>query len=222
MNHTTKLLSLTIAVLIVLAGTEAYVLHTTPKTSNQPAPIRVACVGDSITRGTEYTLDLWSNLGSDYIIGDFGVGGTTVSINMGNPYMNSSAFNLAKEFQPTIVIIMLGTNDANTDLNESAPAFISDYIKLITAFQSLPSNPQIWIVQPPPIFDNTLPLKNNILVYTILPSIQKVANQTGVHLIDANTPLLDYPNYFTDGVHPNGQGAQIIADSIYAELKLEL
>jgi acyl-CoA thioesterase I len=222
MNHTTKLLSLTIAVLIVLAGTEAYVLQTTPKTSNQPVPIRVACVGDSITRGTEYTLDLWSNLGSNYIIGDFGVGGTTISINMGNPYMNSSAFNLAKEFQPTIVIIMLGTNDANIDLNESAPAFISDYIKLITAFQSLSSSPEVWIVQPPPIFDKTLPLKNNILVDTVLPSIQTVANQTGVHLIDANTPLLDYPNYFTDGVHPNGQGAQIIADSIYAELKVQL
>ena len=222
MNRTTKLLSLVIAVLIVLAGTEAYILQTTPKSTSSVEPIRIACVGDSITRGTEYTLDLWSNLGPDYIIGDFGVGGTTVSINMGNPYMNSSAFSLAKEFQPTIVIIMLGTNDANIDLNEPASAFISDYVKLITAFQSLPSNPQIWIVQPPPIFGNTLPLKNSILVDTILPSIQTVANQTGVHLIDANTPLLDHPDYFTDGVHPNGQGAQIIADSIYAELKSEL
>lgn len=221
MNCTTKLLSIVIAVLIVIAGTEAYILHSTPQNTNTES-IRIACVGDSITRGTEYTLDLWSNLGPDYIIGDFGVGGTTVSINKGNPYMNSSAFSLAKEFKPTIVIIMLGTNDANIDLNESAPAFISDYVKLVTAFQSLPSNPQIWVVQPPPIFDNTLPLKNNILVDTILPSIQKVANQTSVHLVDANSPLLDYPDYFTDGVHPNGQGAQIIADAIFAELKSEL
>jgi acyl-CoA thioesterase I len=222
MNRTTKLLSFVIAVLIVLVGTEAYILQTTPKSANISEPIRVACIGDSITRGTEYTLYLWSNLGPDYIIGDFGVGGTTVSINRGNPYMNSSAFSLAKEFKPTIVIIMLGTNDANIDLNESAPTFTSDYVKLVTAFQSLSSNPQIWLVLPPPIFDNSLPLKNSILVETILPSIQTVANQTGVHLIDANTPLLEYPHYFTDGVHPNGQGAQIIADAIFAELKSEL
>jgi acyl-CoA thioesterase I len=222
MNRTIKLLSVAIAVLIVLAGTEAYVLQSTPKPSNQNAPIRVACVGDSITRGTEYTLDLWSHLGPDYVVGDFGAGGTTVSINMGNPYMNSSAFSLAKEFKPTIVIIMLGTNDANKDLNESASAYMADYVKLITAFQSLPSNPKIWIVQPPPIFDSTLPLKNSILLETILPSIQTVANQTGVHLVDANSPLLDCHDYFSDGVHPNGRGAQIIADSIYAELKSEL
>ena len=38
MNRTTKLLSVAIAVLIVLAGTEAYVLQTTPKSTNQLSP----------------------------------------------------------------------------------------------------------------------------------------------------------------------------------------
>jgi hypothetical protein len=46
---------------------------------------------------------------------------------------------------------------------------------------------------------------------TVVPAIRAIATQAGVPLIDNNSPLLNHPEYFSDGVHPNVQGAQIIA-----------
>jgi lysophospholipase L1-like esterase len=40
----------------------------------------------------------------------------------------------------------------------------------------------------------------------------------GFALIDAYTPLLDDSEYFEDGVHPNVEGAHIIADVVYAAI----
>lgn len=215
MNRTSKLLSVAVAVLIVLSGVEAYIIESTPISASRTEPVRVACVGDSLTRGTEYTLFLWDQLGSGYIISDFGVGGTTVSSASEKPYMNQSAFQLAKGFQPNIVIVMLGTNDAG--LNESVDEFKEDYIALIRDFQALPTKPAVFIVQPPPI-DNSTILSNSRLAGTLLPAIAAVANQTGATLVDAYTPMLNHSSVYTDGIHFNADGARIVADAIYAGL----
>jgi lysophospholipase L1-like esterase len=215
MNRTEKLLAITLGILIVLASVEAYVIKTTSLSANRTEPIRIACVGDSLTRGTEYTLFLWDQLGSGYVIGDFGVGGTTVSKSSDKPYQNQSAFQLAKNFQPEIVILMLGTNDAG--LNEPKEAFVADYTTLIKSFQELSTKPAVFIVQPPPIA-NSSALSNTKLTDTIIPAIQSVANQTGATLIDAYTPMLNHAGDYTDGVHPNADGAKIIADAIYTSL----
>jgi lysophospholipase L1-like esterase len=79
--------------------------------------IRVACVGDSITAGTEYPVDLWQLLGSDYVVGNFGIGGATVALGTGSSWMNETGFEVAKRFQPEIVVVALGTNDANSNYN---------------------------------------------------------------------------------------------------------
>lgn len=219
MDRLSKLLSIALAALIVVAGVEAYIIQTHP-TANSIAPIRVACVGDSLTRGTEYTLFLWDYLGStNYLLSDFGVGGTTVSNASEKPYMNESAYMLAQNFQPNIVIIMLGTNDACDGVNETTASFITDYKTLIGAFEALPSKPKIYLVMPPPIYNST-GLSNTLLNSRVLPGIQTVAAQTGATLIDANTPLQNKADLFTDGVHPDADGAKIIADAIYAKLVL--
>jgi lysophospholipase L1-like esterase len=218
MNRTTKLLSLTIAVLIVFAGFEAFMVATIGN-KNQPSPIRIACVGDSITRGTEYTLDLWAMLGPNYIVGDFGVGGATVSQQSESAYMNKNELEVAKQFQPNIVVVMLGTNDADKTLNESQADFVSDYVALLLQFQALPNKPAVYIVEPPPIYNSTVNLSGTIFAQTVLPGIKEVANQTGLPLIDAYSPLVGYPDYFVDGIHPKAEGAQIIAEAVYAALK---
>jgi len=47
-----------------------------------------------------------------------------------------------------------------------------------------------------------------------VPAIRTIANQTGMPLIDNNSPLLNHPEYFSDGVHPNAQGAGIVASTV--------
>ena len=93
--------------------------------------MRVACMGDSITRGNashepgrgthrpykeqtarrgSYPLDLQQLLGSDYIVRNFGHGGRSV---VGRFAYNLTAeYRAAAEFAPHVVILMLGTNDA--------------------------------------------------------------------------------------------------------------
>jgi hypothetical protein len=53
MNNKMKLLALGNAILIVLVGIETFALAMMITENSQPRPIRVACVGDSITAGTE-------------------------------------------------------------------------------------------------------------------------------------------------------------------------
>jgi lysophospholipase L1-like esterase len=214
MNRTIKLLAIALAVLIAISVAEAYVIFS-DSSSNGGTPIRVACVGDSLTRGTEYTLFLWEQLGSGYILSDFGVGGTTASMNSEKPYRNESAFLLAQSFQPDVVIIMLGTNDAG--LNVSSESFTRDYTVLVETFKALQTTPVMFIVQPPPIVNSTA-LSNAKLAGTIIPAIQAIAEQTGATLVDAYTPMLNHMDNYTDGVHPDADGAKVIADAIYAGL----
>ena len=181
-------------------------------------PVRVACVGDSITRGTEYTVDLWNSLGSNYVVADFGIGGATVTLNGGTGYNTSVAFKVAKQYQPDIVIIMLGTNDAKASLNEANATFIRDYELLVHEFQSLPSKPAVWAVLPPPIFDNTMDVGEQLLDQNVIPNIRAVSSQMGTGLIDVHSALAGHQELFLDGVHPSSDGAKVIANAIYTAL----
>jgi acyl-CoA thioesterase I len=219
LNRRMKLLALTFAVLIFLVSVETFMLVDSGSKNNPAAsPVRVACIGDSITRGTEYTVDLWQMLGSNYAVGDFGIGGTTVSLSSNSSYMDQPACKVAEHFEPDIVIIMLGTNDANTDSNESNTAFVADYAKLVAEFQSLASKPKVWIVLPPPVFNNSAEISGDYFVRNIIPDVRQVAGQLNLPLIDVYTSLLGHPERFIDGVHPDAEGAHIIAKVIHAAL----
>jgi len=219
LNRRIQLLAFACAVLILLVSLETYMVATSSSKSSQAdGSIRVACVGDSITRGTEYTVDLWQLLGPNYVVGDFGIGGTTIWRNSNVSYIDQPACKVAQHFEPNIVIIMLGTNDANAGYNESDQAFVADYVKLVTEFQSLVSKPKVWIVVPPPIFNNTANLSSEYFVQNIIPDVKQVANQMNLPLIDVYTPLLQHPKRFVDGVHPSSDGARTIAETIHSAL----
>ena len=179
---------------------------------------RVACLGDSITQITSYPSDLQTLLGSKSTVGNFGVSGSTVIFTSPKPYMYEAAIISAIQFQPTTVIIMLGTNDARSDVYSSIDLFVSDYKQIISQFQSLKSKPKIFLVIPPPVFNNTLNISGADLLSGVDPRIAQVANETGLPLINVYAQLANHPDYFPDGVHPNNQGAQVIADVIYQQI----
>ena len=130
--------------------------------------------------------------------------------------MNTTVFQSALEFQPNIVIIMLGTNDAQPNLERYNTSFVSDYIKLIDAFQALKSNPKIWIVLPPPIFSNQSgKIDPEYFKLTIIPGIEQAANETNLPTINVYSALANYSNDFPDGEHPNSAASQLIANVIY-------
>ena len=161
---------------------------------NSPAVIRVACVGDSLTQSTEYPYDLSTHFDiKGYKVRNFGAGSTTVSLKSETPYMNTTVFQDALEFQPNIVIIMLGTNDAQPSLHPYNATFVNDYLKLVDAFKGLSINPKIWVVMPPPIFSNQSgKMDPGYFTQTIIPAIKQAANQNNLSTIDVFSALASH------------------------------
>ena len=180
--------------------------------------IRVACIGDSITELSTYPTDLQELLGCNYYVREFGVTGSTVVANSFIPYLYEPRFSAAKLFLPDVVVILLGTNDARTDNFQSIDDFVADYKQLVGEVQALESNPKIYLVKPPPLFENKLDLSSANLVDGVIPRVEQVADDLGLTLIDAYTPLEGHPEYFVDGVHPNFEGASVIAKQVYKAL----
>jgi lysophospholipase L1-like esterase len=173
--------------------------------------VLVACAGDSITEGSGYPSELQNLLGSNYIVRNFGVSGASVMVESGKPYVNLTAFQDAENFLPEIVVIMLGTNDARSYSLPHIGNFVSEYENLISVFQGLTSKPEIFLVRPPPVFNNSLGLNGTIFVQDVIPRIEQVATDLRLPLIDVYSVLISHSAYFPDGVHPNGEGAEIIA-----------
>jgi acyl-CoA thioesterase I len=222
MNHKKlMLLTIVLAILITISGAATFYLSNLNK-NNSEDKIRVACVGDSITGGTEYQADLWMLLGNaNYTVGNFGVGGSTAALDSWNPYINNSAFEEAKKFQPNIVIIMLGTNDANPLIRRNNGSFVNDYAKLVEEFQALSSKPKIYIVKPPPIFCNGTTPSAEYFRDHVIPTIEQVANLTNLPIIDVYSALSNYSVFFPDGIHPDEHGAILIANEIYKTIILQ-
>lgn len=185
-------------------------------------PLRVACVGDSITLGVgtqqptaeSYPARLQTLLGKKWEVRNFGVGGRTL-LRKVDPF----DYNLALQFKPDVVILALGTNDARTDTWKAHEGeFVGDYVALIKAFQALPNHPSIWACLPPPAFPGNYGITEEMLRGGVIPGVKKAAQLTGIKLIDWHSPLLGNKSWFPDAIHPNAAGAQRIAELVAAEL----
>lgn len=213
----TKLLAL--AILLIFFTSPFVILELSSLQSNQQVtamacPVKVACVGDSITQITGYPSDLQTMLGDNYTVGNFGCTGSTVLLNSWKPYMDQPEFRSAEEFDPNIVVIMLGTNDDLQSLRPDNDSFEGDYEQLIGAFENLRSAPQIYVAESPPIFSNSTDLSSTYLSDTLIPMTQDVAQNMGLPLIDVYGTFVNHPNFFVDGVHPNSEGAKLIAADV--------
>jgi acyl-CoA thioesterase-1 len=216
------ILAVTIVFLITPITLQAYGTQKNQPTSplnSQSLPIKVACVGDSITQDSEYPSDLQTMLGSNYTVGNFGSRESTVLRISWKPYMNQPEFQDAKDFNPDIVVIMLGTNDGLKMLHSFNETFDEDYTALVTSFQELESNPQILVAKPPPIFSNSSDLSSEYYSEAIIPMTEDIATALNLPIIDVYNAFGDNADYLSvDGVHPNDDGAALIASEVYKAL----
>ncbi|OYW72949.1 MAG: hypothetical protein B7Z37_23380 [Verrucomicrobia bacterium 12-59-8] len=198
------------------------VLHM-PNESQAADPIRVACVGDSITEGIGtqnpktdgYPARLQELLGTSWNIQNFGVGGRTM-LRKADPFDHRPAHSSG----PDVVIIALGTNDSKTAIwSGHKQEFVSDYVAMIKEFQALPSHPKVWACLPPPAFPGNWGITEDVIRDEVIPAIKQAAEMTGISLIDLHTPLLENKAWFPDFVHPNGEGAKRIAELVAEAIK---
>jgi lysophospholipase L1-like esterase len=184
------------------------------------APIKVACVGDSITAGAgaspghAYPDQLQALLGSKWQVKNFGVSGRTLLRKGDAPWWNEQAFKDAHALNPDVVVIMLGTNDTKPQNWVHQDEFSGDYKDLIESFKALPSKPHIWIMRPCPVPDPGNYGINEKNLDVLLPLIDKLAADENVGEIDIYAALKDHPEMLPDHVHPNDAGAAIMAQTV--------
>jgi lysophospholipase L1-like esterase len=191
--------------------------------SNVNAKIKVACVGNSITENYDlpekdkYPTILQRYLGSEsYEVRNFGAGGHTLLKKGDTPYWNSQKHRQALEWQPDIVIIKLGTNDAKPHNWIYKNEFESNYIEFVNSFKNLASKPRFFLCYPIPAYPNNwLPVEDKILTDEMIPMIYNVAVITeATAIIDLHTPFLGKNNFVYDKIHPNAKGTTYMAHII--------
>ncbi len=213
-----ELLIVAVALLLAITVLMSLLLLNQGNVLRHMGLLRVACVGDSITESTGYPMMLQAMLGESYLVGNFGVSGATVLLNTDKPYLKQTPCLNAMIFRPSLVVILLGTNDARTNIYQESADFEPDYEQLVRSFQTIKSNPTIWIALPPPIFNNSFSLSEENLVQGVIPKIKNVAKNMGLPLIDTYSALINHSEYFPDGVHPNREGAKVIATAVYVAM----
>jgi lysophospholipase L1-like esterase len=187
-----------------------------------PSPGRVACVGDSITQGAgaapgrSYPSQLQELLGSQWEVKNFGVSGRTLLRKGDFPYWNEAALKNAQDFAPNVVVIMLGTNDTKPQNWVHHTEFLSDYRDLVKIFQGLPSKPKIYICRPCPVPAPGNYGINEENLQKEIPWINQLAREMNLGLIDMHAAVP--ANLLPDRVHPNNEGAAVMAATVYKAL----
>jgi alpha-L-fucosidase 2 len=187
-----------------------------------PAKIRVACVGASITFGAGvenrekncYPAQMQNLLGGGYDVRNFGVSGTTMLKKGDSPYWNQKAYKDALAFNPDIVVIDLGGNDSKPQNWKFKDEFATDSKAMIESFRSLPAKSRVLLCLPMPAFKVMWGINDEVITKELTPILRQVAAETGVELVDLHTPFLDKKAWFSDNIHPNAEGAALMAKII--------
>jgi len=182
-------------------------------TARAAEPIKVACVGDSITQGAgaksgqSYPAQLQALLGDGYKVGNFGVSGRTLLKKGDFPYWKEKKYQDALAMEPAIVIIMLGTNDTKPQNWQFEAEFDADYRELVKSFQSLKSKPKVFVCRPVPVPGNGNYGINEENIQKEIPRVDALAKELGCGVIDMHAALEKFPELLPDRVHPNTAGA---------------
>ncbi len=188
--------------------------------------IKVACVGDSITFGctvrnwrkNNYPAVLSNLLGEKYCVNNFGYTNRTAIKSADYPYVNEKLYQQSLDFEPDIVVIMLGSNDSKEN-NWNKDKFINDYCEMINNYLTLASKPKVYVLVPPPLFEVRgkvmWQLRKDVMDNEICPAVKQTADKMGVQCIDMHRVFENKRELFSDGVHPNAEGSRKFALKIY-------
>jgi lysophospholipase L1-like esterase len=191
------------------------------------ATINICWIGDSITEGLHTTVQTTPQAEEHALLWDFpftNVTGTNEGVSglatndwvSGGSYL-PAAITACKAAGANYVQIMLGTNDASTNYNDSTATFISNYDN-ITAYINA-QMPGVPIIINAPSYADYLRYGTpytNAWYAKITGYVAALGTITGsnVHIGDKTaftyfSGANDY-NYLYDGVHPNDNGATIL------------
>lgn len=223
------------AVLLLLSGIlAAFLFPSRLQAADGGTPIRIACVGDSITYGytsanpaaNSYPSQLQNLLGDGYAVSNYGKTGYKLMKGGTKSYWGTAEHTNSLNSDPDIVILMLGTNDSKAENWKEKDHFLSDLEEMIMDYQELSSHPTVYVCTSPRMrqdyenMDAKTGLDNAVINNEIVPLQKTAVEETGCRLIDVNAFSQEGFTYedFTDYCHPTDAGYQKLAAFIYEEL----
>ena len=198
-----------------------------PATRPTTRPVRVACVGDSITAGATikdpahdgYPAQLQRLLGGGYAVGNFGNSGATLLAHGDKPYVKQRQYAAALADRPDVVVVALGTNDSKPQNWARASEFVGDYTAIIRAFRQANPRVRVYVCEPPPAFPGNFGITDAVMVAQVAPAVRRVAAADRAQVIDLHAPLADDARDFHDKVHPNAAGAGRLAEAVFEAIR---
>ncbi len=184
-------------------------------------PIRLVCVGDSITAGDgtspgrSYPAQLQDWLGGDWQVENCGVSGRTLMKSGDYPFWKEGAFQRAHTLKPDVVIIMLGTNDTKPQNWAHKTDFENDYREMVKSFLTLKPAPRVYLCRPVPVPDPGNFGINEAGIQEQIPIVDRLAAEMKLGVIDMHAALVDKPQFLPDRVHPDNNGAGEMAKAAY-------
>lgn len=189
---------------------------------------RVACIGDSITWGFTllnpwkqgYPALLQQMLGEEYEVRNFGYNDASARFDADTPYVRKGVYRKSLEWNPDLVLLMLGTNDTKKR-NWDPDIFRRDYRRLVESFLALPSSPRVVLIAPIPISlikgVALLGVYPDTLEAGVRPAIHGIGKEMGLQVVDL-VDVFHGGDYCIDGVHPQREGTRLMAEKIYQEV----
>lgn len=193
-------------------------------------PMRITCVGDSITFGAgikdratmSYPAQLQAMLGKSAVVTNCGMSGATLLAKGNLPYIKQRIYTMAMSSSPDIVLIMLGTNDTkpvNWDAHKED--FESDYKNLINEFRQLPTHPRVILILPVPVMSDAMTIRKGMMDKEVVPAVRKIAFDESCEIIDLHTALIGAQSMVPDQIHPNADGAKLMASRVARTLSMK-
>lgn len=232
-THTTKIISLFCLVMILLACTEE-TQSNPPGASSSGSGVKILALGNSITEGSSYRYHLWKKLvdaeydhtfiglrsEEDHGYPDYkglrftdkhqGVSGIT-AIDVAEEEISAWLDQL---FTPDVVLVHLGTNDAEAIFEEDASVeqVINSMRSILEALRNKNANVVIYLAQIIPL--NTEFPEQNELVPVLNARYAELANELNtsespILLVDCHTGFSTAD--LEDAWHPNETGSEKMA-----------
>lgn len=237
MNHKVKI-SIIILVVAVICGACIFFymffnglsgIRLNP--SYKDGQIKIALVGDSVTYGhsiknwpkNNYPALISDMLGDSYCVKSYGVSGSTVQPDGDQPYNITKAYTWSHDFESDILVFMLGSNDSKPENWKGTEKFRAEYLKLLDSYMNVDNPPKVFLCTPPTAYfpeGVTEGLSSYdvqpLIIEEIADIVRAVADEYGYPLIEINDLTENRRELFgKDHVHPNNEGAKIIAAEVY-------
>ncbi len=180
------------------------------------AATKVACIGDSLTRGylledatQSYPSQLQQDLGSNYEVKNFGYTATYVIDDGPTEYVKCPIYQDGVAYDGDILIFMFGANDIRA-YDWTPKYFENQYAEVVDTYLRSNKQHKIYFIIPPEARDEYFGLQRNAVAPTL-----SLAAKYGATVIDSYNLAIGHPEYYmSDKVHLYGTFYDKLADLV--------